>query len=172
MVIKVAKQFRWEGAHRLPWHDGGCSSLHGHSYRMVVELEGEPDERGMLIDFKDMKRVLKPLVEAWYHATLVAEYDTDLQHALQQLGSKYFILPFDSTSENLCAFVADYLEREGQEALRQHCITKVCVTVQETETCYAQLERPLEQYKQATDTGSSEQILSAPMYRDHESPRV
>ena len=144
--MKVAKRFRWEGAHRLPWHTGGCQHLHGHSYTMVVELEGAPDERGMLIDFKEVKRVLRPLVEAWDHATLVAEGDRALRDALTALGSKHFVLPYDSTSENLCQYAADYLGMEGREVLHEHGVTTIRVTVQETETCYAALEVPLARY--------------------------
>ena len=138
--MKAAKRFRWEGAHRLPWHTGGCQHLHGHSYYMMVELEGEPDERGMLIDFKDIKRVLKPLVDAWDHATLVADDDALLLQAVELLGSKHFVLPYDSTSENLCRYVTDYLGTHARDTLLEHNVMTIRVRLQETETCYAELE--------------------------------
>ncbi len=62
--MRVAKDFGWEAAHRLPRHAGLCGNLHGHSYRMTVELEGEPDEHGIVIDFQDIKAVIKPLIDA------------------------------------------------------------------------------------------------------------
>ena len=133
----VAKTFRWEGAHRLPWHDGLCSNLHGHSYRMVVEVEGPPDDRGMVIDFKEIKRIIKPLVEQWDHATFVHEEDAELLDVLFKTGWKHFVLPYDSTSENVARFAADYLCTEAGDALRARGLTSVRVTVQETETCYA-----------------------------------
>jgi 6-pyruvoyltetrahydropterin/6-carboxytetrahydropterin synthase len=141
--MKIAKRFRWEAAHRLPWHEGDCRFVHGHSYRMMVELTGEPDERGMLLDFKHLKRLLKPLIDAFDHATLVAENDDALLQSVQSLGSKVFVLPFDSTAENLCTYVADHLESEGARVLRGHGITALRVTVWETETCYAELHRTL-----------------------------
>ena len=144
--MKVAKRFRWEGAHRLPWHGGDCANLHGHSYRMVVELEGEPDERGMLIDFKEVKRVLGPLVDAFDHATLVAESDEELLSVMEATGWKHYVLPFDSTSENLASYVIDYLGREGGETLRAHGVTRVRVRLEETETCYAEMSRPVNAY--------------------------
>ena len=144
--MKVAKRFRWEAAHRLPWHQGGCENLHGHSYYMMVEVEGEPDDRGMLIDFKEIKRLLKPLVDAWDHAVLVADDDTALLQAIDILNSKHFILPFDSTSENLCTFVLDHLGRQGYEILKQHRVTTLRVRVQETETCYAEQESRVSAY--------------------------
>ncbi len=139
--MKIAKQFRWEAAHRLPWHEGGCRNLHGHSYRMMVELDGDPDERGMLMDFKVLKQILAPLVESWDHAAIIAENDSALLGLLRQTDWKYVVLPCDTTSENLCICVADYLCREAHSALQAHNIHTVRVRIQETETCYAEVER-------------------------------
>ena len=136
--MKIAKRFRWEAAHRLPWHNGDCRFLHGHSYRMMVEVEGAPDERGMLLDFKHLKRVLKPLVDRMDHATLVAENDSDLRDALNALDTKQVVLPYDSTAENIASFVADHLVTEAAAVLDAHNITTVRVQVWETETCYAE----------------------------------
>lgn len=141
--MKIAKRFRWEAAHRLPWHTGDCRHLHGHSYRMMVEVEGTPDDRGMLLDFKHLKRVLKPLVDRMDHATLVAENDTELRAALDALDAKQVVLPFDSTAENLAAFVADHLVAEAREVLHAHNVTDVRVQVWETETCYAETAVPV-----------------------------
>lgn len=139
--MKVAKLFRWEAAHRLPWHQGPCRNLHGHSYRMTVELEGEPDARGMLIDFQDLKRVVAPLVDAWDHAVLVAEEDAELRALLAQTDWKRAVLPFDSTSENMCTFVAEHLCREAAGLFEAHRVHTVRVRLHETETCYAEAER-------------------------------
>ena len=160
--MKVAKRFRWEAAHRLPWHDGECKYLHGHSYRMMVEVEGTPDERGMLIDFKHLKKVLKPLVEKWDHATLVADYDSDLKEAAEALDSKYFVLPYDSTAENLATFVADYLGQEAYEVLEEKSVTALRVKVWETETCYADIQRPLSAYAPDEEGAGAEEVAQEP----------
>ncbi len=139
--MKIAKRFRWEAAHRLPWHEGVCRNLHGHSYRMIVELEGEPDARGMVLDFKHLKRALAPLVEAWDHAILVAETDAELLAVAKQTGWKHAVLPFDTTAENLSDYVAGYLCEHAAEMLRTHRIRRVRVRLEETETCYAEAER-------------------------------
>lgn len=142
--MKIAKQFHWEAAHRLPWHEGDCKNLHGHSYRMTVELEGEPDERGMLMDFKILKRILMPLIDQWDHATLIAEGDTLLRDVILQTGWKHVLLPSDTTSENLCRFVAGYLIAEAGEELGQHRVSMVRTRIYETETSYAELETRVE----------------------------
>jgi 6-pyruvoyltetrahydropterin/6-carboxytetrahydropterin synthase len=139
--MTVAKRFRWEAAHRLPWHDGPCDNLHGHSYRMTVELDGAPDERGMLIDFQDLKRALKPLVDAWDHSILVAETDEELLQIAQQTGWRHAVLPCDTTAENLSAYVAKYLCAEAGEMLRTNDVDTVRVRLAETETCYAEAEQ-------------------------------
>lgn len=139
--MTVAKRFRWEAAHRLPWHDGPCDNLHGHSYRMTVELEGTPDARGMLIDFQDVKRALKPLVDAWDHAILVAETDTELLNIAKQTGWKHAVLPCDTTAENLSAHVAEHFCTEAGDTLRARNVETVRVRLAETETCYAEAER-------------------------------
>ena len=139
--MTVAKRFRWEAAHRLPWHEGPCDNLHGHSYRMTVELDGTPDARGMLIDFQDVKRALKPLVDAWDHAILVAETDDELRQIVERTGWKHALLPCDTTAENLSAHVAEHLCTEAGEMLRANDVETVRVRLAETETCYAEAER-------------------------------
>ncbi|MEJ8802957.1 6-pyruvoyl trahydropterin synthase family protein [Pontibacter sp. H249] len=138
--MKVAKRFRWEGAHRLPWHTDGCQNLHGHSYQMWVELSGPAGNNGMLIDFKEIKKVLEPLVQAWDHGVLVAETDVALQQAVALLQSKHYILPYDTTSENICLYVIHYLINEALDVLVQHEVETIYVKLQETETCYAEHE--------------------------------
>ncbi|MGA1250362.1 MAG: 6-pyruvoyl trahydropterin synthase family protein, partial [Candidatus Kapaibacteriota bacterium] len=52
MISRIAKEFHWEMGHRLPFHDGGCQNIHGHSYTMRVEVIGEIDPAtGMVIDY-------------------------------------------------------------------------------------------------------------------------
>ncbi len=139
--MKIAKRFRWEGAHRLPWHEGRCRDLHGHSYCMFVEVEGEVDENGLLVDFKHIKRALMPLIEEWDHSTLVAEHDTKLLDVMRTSGWRHSVLPYDTTAENICRFVADHLADTAADLLLERRIHTIRVRVSETETCWAEYER-------------------------------
>jgi len=136
--MRVAKRFGWEAAHRLPLHMGQCRNLHGHSYRMTVVFEGEPREDGMVIDFQEIKALVKPLVDTWDHATLVSANDTRLAAAVKSLDVRHVILPFETTAENLCILVADYVRREGSAVLTRHGIQEVTIRIYETESCYAE----------------------------------
>ena len=153
--MKVAKRFRWEAAHRLPWHEGQCRHVHGHSYRMVVELEGDLEDNDMLLDFKYVKQILTPLVQKWDHAVLVDEDDTRLREAMEALDSKTYVLPCDSTAENLCAYVADYLIEHGRESLLKHDIDRVTVRLEETKTCYAEVEKAVGVQEQQLNENST-----------------
>ena len=55
----VRRRFEFEAAHRLPNHPGKCRELHGHSYKLVVQVERPVDsETGMVIDFSDLKQTV------------------------------------------------------------------------------------------------------------------
>lgn len=133
----VAKKFKWEAAHRLPWHAGKCKQLHGHSYKMIVEFEGEPNENGMIIDFNDIKNMLDPLVKQIDHATIISKNDIELKEIFEAKQWKYFLLPYDSTAENLCAFFLETIINENKQVLKENNISKVGIKIFETETAYA-----------------------------------
>lgn len=70
MGWKLEKEFRFEASHQLPHHEGKCRRLHGHSWvgRLVCEgneLKTTGPDRGMLVDFYDMKKAIQPLLEEY-----------------------------------------------------------------------------------------------------------
>ena len=56
------KEFEFDAAHYLPSYHGKCEHLHGHTYKLVVKLEGRPDSEGMVLDFVKFKQTVKALV--------------------------------------------------------------------------------------------------------------
>lgn len=63
--MKLAVDFRFSAAHRLPRHPGRCHRMHGHSYKLQVLVEGPPDPvTGMVIDFFDIEGAVGPVVRA------------------------------------------------------------------------------------------------------------
>lgn len=70
MTVELTKEFRFEAAHRLPNVPEGhkCRRLHGHSFKVTVEVSGEVDpETGWLIDFSEIKEAWKPLDDRLDH---------------------------------------------------------------------------------------------------------
>ncbi len=130
----IAKDFKWEMAHRLPFHKGACKNVHGHSYNMTVKVEGDLDEQGLLIDFYDLKRIVNPLVAELDHACIICKDDTDLILALAPLHTKVSIVDFHSTVENLCGY---FLEKISKAGLPSN-IKRVGVKIYETKSSYAE----------------------------------
>lgn len=61
--IEVDKQdFRFSAAHFLIFPDGSAERLHGHNYRVFVEVEAELDEHGLVIDFQRIKPCVRTLL--------------------------------------------------------------------------------------------------------------
>jgi 6-pyruvoyltetrahydropterin/6-carboxytetrahydropterin synthase len=68
--LVISKTFDFEAAHQLPYHAGKCSRPHGHSYKLRVSLMGHVEHdnpsnpsSGMVMDFGDMKTIVKPLID-------------------------------------------------------------------------------------------------------------
>ena len=73
MRTRLVKDFRFEAAHRLPRVPEAhkCARLHGHSFRVEVEVAGEVDpEMGWVVDYADIKRAFSPLHDALDHRYL------------------------------------------------------------------------------------------------------
>lgn len=55
----LTKDFTFDAAHNLINYHGKCERLHGHTYKLRVVVEGTPDSEGMIIDFIELKAIVK-----------------------------------------------------------------------------------------------------------------
>lgn len=61
----------FSAAHYLRGYNGKCESLHGHNFRVQIEVKSQKlDELGMVIDFKDLKEVLNGVIKRLDHKNL------------------------------------------------------------------------------------------------------
>ncbi|MFO7446922.1 MAG: 6-carboxytetrahydropterin synthase QueD [Ignavibacteriaceae bacterium] len=111
--MKIAKEFHWEMGHRLPEHFGKCKNIHGHSYKMIVEIEGEVEPSGMVMDYYDLKKIVNPIVEELDHAFLVYKDDKEIIDFLNRMDSKKVIVGFQSTVENICHYFLNRLKEKN-----------------------------------------------------------
>lgn len=137
--MKIAKEFHWEMGHRLPEHFGLCKNIHGHSYKMIVEFEGELDEQGMIIDFYDVEKIINPIIEKLDHAFMVNKNDKDVINFLEKVNSKKVVVAFDSTVEN----ISKYLLGQIRESELPENVKGLKVKVYETVGDYAETEKNL-----------------------------
>lgn len=132
--MKVAKEFKWEMGHRLPEHFGNCKNIHGHSYKMIIEFEGELNKDEMIIDFYDIHRIINPLIEKLDHAFMVNENDTVVIEFLEKIKSKMLVVDFNSTVENICKFILKEIKKFDMPPN----ISSVAVRIYETNEDYAE----------------------------------
>ncbi|MBK8231612.1 MAG: 6-carboxytetrahydropterin synthase QueD [Candidatus Eisenbacteria bacterium] len=75
MIVTLSKRFGFEAAHFLPNVPDGhrCRRMHGHSFRFEVALRGPIDpDRGWFLDYGDLGRLVRPLVDQLDHNLLNA----------------------------------------------------------------------------------------------------
>ena len=135
--MKIAKEFRWEMGHRLPEHTGLCRNIHGHSYRCIVELEGELNANGMIIDFYDLGEIVKPIIERLDHCFLCQKSDTVVKEFLEKNNMKIFLVDYLSTVENISVNLLDEII-DGIKKLNIKNIHRVTLKIFETPNSYAE----------------------------------
>lgn len=72
-IVNICKQFTFDAAHYLPavGDEHPCRKLHGHTYTVEVELRGAVDsDLGWLVDYRDIKKIVKPLIKQLDHCCL------------------------------------------------------------------------------------------------------
>ena len=132
--MKIAKEFRWEMGHRLPEHFAKCKNIHGHSYRMIVELEGEVDKSGMVMDYYDLKKIVELVVEKLDHTFMVYKEDKEIISFLEKMKSRMVVVGFQSTVENICKYFLDEIKKSN---FPQN-VKKISVRIYETLDDYAE----------------------------------
>ena len=146
-MITINKEFKWDMAHMLAAHQGLCKNIHGHTYKMQVEIAREDNNlisedkssSGMIIDFKDLKHIVKEeLIKPLDHAFMYwANSNDQLEHEIAQLlkdhQRKIIEVDFRPTAEN----IADYAFNLLAERFAELEIKIVSLKVWETPTSYA-----------------------------------
>ena len=111
--MKIAKEFRWEMGHRLPDHFGLCKNIHGHSYKMIVEFDGDLNNDQMVIDYYDVEKIINPIIEKLDHAFMVNKQDEMVIDFLEKIKSKKVVVDFHATAENICNYFLDRIKKSS-----------------------------------------------------------
>jgi 6-pyruvoyltetrahydropterin/6-carboxytetrahydropterin synthase len=61
--VLVSKEFTFDASHHLHCYEGKCKNLHGHTYKVIFGISGYVDERGLMMDFGDIKDIWKNEIE-------------------------------------------------------------------------------------------------------------
>lgn len=142
-TVRVTKRFTFEMAHALRCHDGQCANIHGHSYVLDVTIAGTPavapghPKDGMVIDFADLKRMVKPIVDRYDHALFLHEAQRGAVNAEDALFGRVIFTPYQPTCENILLAVVEELAPKMPADVKL-----VSARLQETATSWAEWEGP------------------------------
>jgi 6-pyruvoyltetrahydropterin/6-carboxytetrahydropterin synthase len=91
-MFEVTVEAGFSSGHYLRNYRGKCENPHGHNYRVMVTLAGsELDEAGLLLDFKLLKQVMRPVVERLDHQMINdLEPFTTLNPSAENLARYFF----------------------------------------------------------------------------------
>lgn len=69
--MKISKSYSFDSSHILPRHKGKCGRLHGHTYEVGIELEGDINkETQFVVDYNEIDKIMNPIIERWDHQHL------------------------------------------------------------------------------------------------------
>jgi 6-pyruvoyltetrahydropterin/6-carboxytetrahydropterin synthase len=113
-MYKVTKHIDFCYGHRLLNYDGQCRHLHGHNGRVEVDIETETlDGRGMVVDFADIKRILKAWIDETLDHRMLLNKADPLVPVLKQRGELLVTLDENPTAENIARLIFDHARSKG-----------------------------------------------------------
>jgi len=117
-MYELIVETQFSAAHRLREYRGNCEKLHGHNWKIDVRLRSdELDRLGMVCDFREVKRLVKNMVDRLDH------------HYLNDVPPFTTLNP---TTENIARFLFDELAKTLPEGVKA-----ASVTAWESEGCGA-----------------------------------
>ena len=121
-MLEVTVERSFAAGHYLRNYKGKCENPHGHNYKIRVTLQGrELDAAGLLLDFKDLKSVMKKTIER-------------LDHQMMNDVEPFTVL--NPSAENIAKYFYDQTNTELKDLTRGRVSVKD-VTVFETDVTTA-----------------------------------
>ncbi|MGY6649568.1 6-pyruvoyl trahydropterin synthase family protein [Wenyingzhuangia sp. IMCC45574] len=140
--IRITKKFDFETGHALYGYDGKCKNVHGHSYKLFVTVIGTPIsdsnnvKYGMVIDFTDLKKIVKSEIEDVFDHATVFNKNTphvELAKELADRGHNVILVDYQPTSEMMIIDFAEKIKNRLPENIQLHSLK-----LQETESSFAE----------------------------------
>jgi len=146
--ISVEKDYlKFSAAHFLIFPDGTAERLHGHNYKVYVDVHTELDEHGLVVNFKEIKPLVRQLCDELdehllipgQHPVLTAELRGE--HYEIRYRDRLYLVPRDevivlpignSSAENLAAWFGRTLRERMRETWPDLVVEMLSVGVEET----------------------------------------
>jgi 6-pyruvoyltetrahydropterin/6-carboxytetrahydropterin synthase len=118
-MYELMVESKFAAAHQLRGYKGKCENLHGHNWRVTVAATAERlNEQGLAIDFHDLKKALRDVLD-------------QLEHTF--LNDIFPFTQINPSSENLAKWIYDTLAKK----LNDDNIEVASVTVWESDSASA-----------------------------------
>lgn len=126
--VMISKEFTFDAAHHLHAYEGKCKNLHGHTYKVIFGISGFLDERGLMMDFADLKQIWKEEIEIFL----------DHRYLNETLPA------MNTTAENMVVWIYEKMKEAlaKEERQQQYLGARVeFIRLYETPTSYAEARR-------------------------------
>lgn len=126
--VLVSKEFTFDASHHLHCYEGKCKNLHGHTYKVIFGISGFVDDRGLMMDFGDIKEIWKNEIEIYLDHRYLNET----------------LPPMNTTAENIVVWIYEKMKEamEKEENKDRFIGARVeFVRLFETPTSYAEARR-------------------------------
>jgi 6-pyruvoyltetrahydropterin/6-carboxytetrahydropterin synthase len=121
-MYEVTVEGGFSSGHYLRNYKGKCENPHGHNYKVRLTLRGEVlDDAGLLLDFKELKHVMRPVIDRIDH---------------QMLNELEPFTKINPSAENLARYFFDETNLQLHELTKGRVRVKDC-TIYETDTTTA-----------------------------------
>ena len=90
-MFEVSVEQSFAAGHALRNYKGKCENVHGHNFKVRVVIEGEKlDETGLLVDFLDVKTVMRAIIDRLDHQFLNDVPPFDVKNPSAENIAEYF----------------------------------------------------------------------------------
>ena len=97
-MYTLTTMVEFSSAHTLVGHSGPCKKMHGHNWKVEVEITGEKlDKIGMVVDFKEIRKATNLVVD---------ELDHEFLNNLEPFSED------NPTAENIARYILTKLSEE------------------------------------------------------------
>lgn len=110
----------FDSAHFLKDYQGKCRNIHGHRWKVRIEISGESLQkegscRGMILDFSEIKTELREITEYFDHALIIEKNSLkkSLLNALQEEQFRIIEVEFRPTAEHFAKFFYEHFQKKG-----------------------------------------------------------
>lgn len=115
----------FDSAHFLSGYEGKCANMHGHRWKVEVFVKKENliksgQQRGMVVDFGDLKKDVKEIVDFYDHS-LIVEKDSlkaKTMECLKEEGFRIIEVDFRPTAECFSKHFYELVKDRGYEVDR------------------------------------------------------